>query len=245
MTRDSLRAAIGRDSSWQATSNGALAAFVGFGSSFAVILHGVAAAGASPAEAASGLFALLIVTGLCSILISVKLRIPLIVAWTTPGAALLASTPPPHGGFAETVGAFLVCGLLITITGFWPAMSRMVGAIPRSLANAMLAGIVFELCLAPVLGLRSKPFFIIIILIVWVVVGRIRRTLAVPAAVIVAVALAGLDLHDATHLSLHLPLILVAPHFSLAAIISIAVPVFVVTMAGQNIPGFAVLSING
>ena len=245
MAGESLWTAIRRDSSWQATSSGSLAAFVGFGSSFAVILHGVAASGASPAEAASGLFALLIVTGLFSILVSIKLRMPIIVAWTTPGAALLVSTPAPHGGFAYTAGAFVVCGLLIMATGLWPFMSRLVGAIPRSLASAMLGGIVFELCLAPILGLREKPLFIVLILAVWVVVGRFRRTLAVPAAVVVAVGLAALDLHDAAALSLHLPLTWVTPRFSLAAIISLGVPLFVVTMAGQNIPGFAVLNING
>ncbi|HTI02768.1 MAG TPA: benzoate/H(+) symporter BenE family transporter, partial [Acidisoma sp.] len=127
---------IRRDSSLQATSAGILAAFVGFGSSFAVILKGVTAAGASPTEAASGLLALLIVTGLFGIIISLWTRVPILVAWTTPGAALLISSPSVHGGFPYAVGAFLVCGLLIMISGLWPAMSRLVGAIPRSLASA-------------------------------------------------------------------------------------------------------------
>ncbi len=245
MLAESLWAAARRESSWQATSSGALAAFVGFGSSFAVVLHGVAAVGASPAQAACGLLALMMMVGLCSILLSITLRMPITIAWTTPGAALLASSPPPHGGFAYTVGALFACGLLIMVTGFWPAMSRLVGAIPRSLANAMLGGIVFELCLAPVLGLRDRPLFIVIILAVWVLVGRVRRTLAVPAAVIVAVGLASLDLHGGAALSLKLPLAWVRPRFSLSALVSVAVPLFVVTMAGQNVPGFAVLAIHG
>ncbi|HTI02524.1 MAG TPA: benzoate/H(+) symporter BenE family transporter, partial [Acidisoma sp.] len=155
------------------------------------------------------------------------------------------SSPSVHGGFPYAVGAFLVCGLLIMISGLWPAMSRLVGAIPRSLASAMLAGIVFELCLAPVLGLREKPLFIVVILLVWAVVSRMRRALAVPAAVLVAIGLASLDLHDAAALSLHLSPEWITPRFSLAATMSLAVPLFVVTMAGQNIPGFAVLAING
>jgi benzoate membrane transport protein len=222
-----------------------LAAFVGFGSSFAVILRGVTQAGASPAQAASGLLAVCVVTGLCGICLSLKTRMPIIIAWTTPGAALLASGPPAHGGFGYAVGAFLVCGVLIIITGLWPAMSRAVGAIPRSLASAMLGGIVFGLCLAPVLGLRDKPGFILIILAVWVIVGRLRRPLAVPAAVVVAVGLAALDLHGAGALSLRPQLVWVTPRFSFSAVVSLAVPLFVVTMAGQNIPGFAVLSMNG
>ena len=245
MAGDRIWTAIRRDSSWQAASSGALAAFVGFGSSFAIILHGVAAAGANPAQAASGLFALLVVTGLFSIGVSVALRMPLLVAWTTPGAALLVTSPALQGGFSYTVGAFIVCGLLIMITGFWPIMGRVVGAIPRSLANAMLAGIVFELCLAPVLGLRHKPLFIILILLTWVIVGRMKRTLAVPAAVVMAVVLASFDLHDSAALSFALPLTWITPHFSVSALISVAVPLFVVTMAGQNVPGFAVLNIHG
>jgi len=240
-----LISSIRRDSSLQATSAGALAAFVGFGSSFAVILKGVTAAGASPAEAASGLLALLVVTGLFGIVISAWTRVPILVAWTTPGAALLISSPSVHGGFPYAVGAFVVCGLLIMISGLWPAMSRLVGAIPRSLASAMLAGIVFELCLAPVLGLRHAPLAIAAILAVWAIVSRLRRPLAVPAAVLVAIGLASFDLHDAAALSLHLSPQWITPRFSLAAAMSLAVPLFVVTMAGQNIPGFAVLSIHG
>ncbi|WP_419757327.1 benzoate/H(+) symporter BenE family transporter [Acidisoma sp.] len=240
-----MQAAIRDDISLQATGAGMLAAFVGFGSSFAVIIRGVTAAGANPAQAASGLLALCVMTGICGILLSLRTRMPIIVAWTTPGAALLASGPPVHGGFGYAIGAFLIAGMLIILAGLWPAMSRAVGAIPRSLASAMLGGIVFGLCLAPVLGLQEKPGFIVIILVVWVVVGRLKRALAVPAAVVVAVGLAALDLHGGAALSLKPQLVWVTPRFSLSTIVSLAIPLFVVTMAGQNIPGFAVLSMNG
>jgi benzoate membrane transport protein len=240
-----MHTTIRGDMSLQATAAGVLAAFVGFGSSFAVIIRGVTAAGASPAQAASGLLALCVITGLCGIVLSLKTRMPISVAWTTPGAALLASGPPVHGGFGYAVGAFLVSGLLIILASLWPAMSRAVAAIPRSLASAMLGGIVFGLCLAPVLGLHEKPGFIVIILAVWVVVGRMRRALAVPAAVVVAVGLAALDLHGGAPLSLTPQLAWVTPRFSFSTIVSLALPLFVVTMAGQNIPGFAVLSMNG
>ena len=240
-----MQAAIRDDLSLQATAAGILAAFVGFGSSFAVILRGVTAAGATPAQAASGLLALCVMTGICGILLSLRTRMPIIVAWTTPGAALLASGPPVHGGFGYAIGAFLIAGMLIILAGLWPAMSRAVGAIPRSLASAMLGGIVFGLCLAPVLGLQEKPGFIVIILVVWVVVGRLKRALAVPAAVVVAVGLAALDLHGGAALSLKPQLVWITPRFSLSTIVSLAIPLFVVTMAGQNIPGFAVLSMNG
>jgi benzoate membrane transport protein len=99
--------------------------------------------------------------------------------------------------------------------------------------------------LAPVLGLQEKPGFIVIILLVWVVVGRLWRPLAVPAAVAVAVGLAALDLHSGAALSLKPQIVWVMPRFSLSTIASLAIPLFVVTMAGQNVPGFAVLSMNG
>lgn len=245
MTRERMLSSIRADTSLQASLAGMLAAFVGFASSFAVVLQGVRAAGASPAEAASGLFAMLVICGLLGIGASLLTRMPISIVWTTPGAALFISSPSIHGGFAYAVGAFLVCGFLILISGLWPAMSRMVGAIPRSLASAMLAGIVFELCLAPVLGLKEQPLAILAILGVWAVVSRFRRTLAVPAAAVCAVGLAGLDLHDASALSLHLSPVWITPRFSFSATMSLAVPLFIVTMAGQNIPGFAVLNIHG
>jgi benzoate membrane transport protein len=241
-----MRGTIWDEMSLQATMAGVLAAFVGFGGSFAVVVSGLRAAGASPAQAASGLLALSVVMGLCGIYLSARTRMPISVAWSTPGAALLASAPPVHGGYGYAVGAFIVCGCLIILTGLWSPLGRAVAAIPRSLVSAMLAGVVFSLCLAPILGLREKPLFILIILAVWLVVSRIRRVLAVPAAVVVAIGLAALTLHGGgAHLSLWPHLLWVTPRFSFSAVISVALPMFVVTMAGQNIPGFAVLNLNG
>src|SRR5437763_2909329 len=99
--------------SLQALAAGVLAAFVGFASSFAVIIAGLTAVGASQAEAASGLMALSVSMGLCAVVLSLKTRQPISIAWSTPGAALLATTGPAAGGFAEAVGAFLITGGLI------------------------------------------------------------------------------------------------------------------------------------
>lgn len=228
----------------QAVSAGLLAGFVGFASSFAVVLQGLVAVGASPAQAASGLMALAVAMGLAGILLSLRLRLPISVAWSTPGAALLAATAMPAGGFAEAVGAFLVCGVLLTVAGLWKPLGRAVAAIPAPLANAMLAGILFTLCLAPVRAVAEQPVAGLGIVLAWAVVARVNRVLAVPAAVLVAVAVIAT--------TAPLPMAgwmprpeLVVPSFSVAALTGIALPLFIVTMASQNIPGLAVLSANG
>lgn len=230
-----------------AVAAGLLAAFVGFASSFAVIVQGLTAVGASPAEAASGLMALSIAMGLCAVILSLKTRLPISIAWSTPGGALLATTGAVEGGFASAVGAFLVCGALIVLAGLWKPLGRWVAAIPPALANAMLAGVLLGLCLAPVKAVMQMPALGLAIVIVWAVVAKWKRLYAVPAAVLVAVAL----IAATTHISADAlgPLwprpVLVTPHVSLSAMIGIALPLFIVTMASQNIPGIAILNVNG
>jgi benzoate membrane transport protein len=228
----------------QAVSAGLLAGFVGFASSFAVVLQGLVAVGASPAQAASGLMALSIAMGLAGILLSLRLRLPVSVAWSTPGAALLAATAAPAGGFGEAVGAFLVCGVLLTVAGLWKPLGRAVAAIPAPLANAMLAGILFTLCLAPVRAVAEQPAAGLAIVLAWAVVARLNRLLAVPAAVIVAVGVIAASAPLPAGGWMPEP-VLVMPSLSFAAVTGIALPLFIVTMASQNIPGLAVLSANG
>jgi benzoate membrane transport protein len=228
----------------QAVSAGLLAGFVGFASSFAVVLQGLVAVGANPAQAASGLMALSVAMGLAGILLSLRLRLPVSVAWSTPGAALLAGTAMPAGGFAEAVGAFLICGVLLTAAGLWKPLGRAVAAIPAPLANAMLAGLLFTLCLAPVRAVAEQPAAGLAIVLAWAVVARINRLLAVPAAVAVAIAVIAATAPLPTG-GWQPQLELVVPSFSLAALTGMALPLFIVTMASQNIPGLAVLAVTG
>jgi benzoate membrane transport protein len=231
----------------QALAAGVLAAFVGFASSFAVIIAGLTAVGASQAEAASGLMALSISMGVCAIVLSLKTRLPISVAWSTPGAALLATTGPVAGGFSAAVGAFIVTGALIVVAGLWKPLGRAVAAIPSPLANAMLAGVLLGLCLAPVRAVAELPALGLVIVVAWAVVARIKRLYAVPVAALLTIALIAATTHlapDALGLPWPMPVV-VTPSFSLAAIIGIALPLFIVTMASQNIPGMAVLNANG
>jgi benzoate membrane transport protein len=236
-----------QDLSARALLAGVLAAFVGFASSFAVIVQGLVAVGASQAEAASGLMALSIAMGLCGVLLSLRSRLPISAAWSTPGAALLATTGAVAGGFPAAVGAFLLAGALIVLSGLFRPLGRWVAAIPAPLANAMLAGVLLSLCLAPVRAVAATPALGLPVVLVWAVVARFKRIYAVPAAVVVAVALIALTAHpDVTAMGSLWPVAVpVMPAFTPAAVVGIAVPLFIVTMASQNIPGIAVLHVNG
>ncbi len=233
--------------SFQAMMAGVLSAVVGFSSSFAVVLKGLTASGASTAQAASGLMVLSIGMGVCAIWLSLRSRLPIGVAWSTPGAALLVSTGMVEGGFGGAVAAFLVAACLIVVSGLIRPLGRAVAAIPAPLASAMLAGVLFGLCLAPVKAVGQMPWQALLIIGTWALVGLWRKLLATPVAVLVTalvIALtsqtSGIDWQQAMPMPM-----LVMPVFSLSAIVSIALPLFLVTMASQNLPGMAVLNANG
>ena len=235
----------------QAVMAGLLSAFVGFASTFALILKGLTSVGATPAQAASGLLAACVAMGLAGIVLSLTYRMPISAAWSTPGAALLASTGAVDGGFPAAVGAFVVTGGLIVASGLIKPLGRAIAAIPPALANAMLAGILLGLCLAPVRAVAQFPQIALGLVLVWAMVARLSRLLAVPATVVALVAIMIVQSPDpgaglGSGLALLLPRVeLVMPVFTLPAVISIALPLFLVTMASQNIPGMAVLHAAG
>jgi benzoate membrane transport protein len=240
-----------RDFSLQSLFMGLLTAFVGFASSFAVVLHGLTGVGATEAQAASGLMALSISMGLCAIVLSLATRLPVSIAWSTPGAALLASSGAVAGGFNTAVGGFLICGALIVVAGLWKPLGRAVAAIPAALANAMLAGVLIGLCFAPVKAIAFNPLFGLPIVLAWAIVGSINRLFAVPAALLAFILVLAFGVEMPADAMARLSATLVphiewlAPAFTIAGLVSIALPLFIVTMASQNIPGIAVLKVNG
>jgi len=238
---------MARTFSIQALTAGVLASIVGFGSAFAVVVAGLQGVGADQAEAASGLMAVSISMGVCAIWLSLKTKLPISVAWSTPGAALLATTGAVEGGFSAAVGAFLVCGVLLVAAGLWKPLGRWVAAIPAPLANAMLAGVLLSLCLAPVKAVAELPYLALPIIIAWALMTRINRLYAVPVAVVVTAIAVGLTTEVTVGElgNLWPDPILVMPSFPPQAMIGIALPLFIVTMASQNIPGMAVLNANG
>lgn len=231
----------------QALSAGLLSAFVGAAASFAIVVQGLSAAGASPAQAASGLLALSCAMGLCAVVLSLQTRLPISIAWSTPGAALLATTGAPEGGFASAVGAFLLCGLLLTLAGLWKPLGRWVSAIPTPIAGAMLAGVLLVFCLAPIKAVSEDPWLSLPVIAAWALMFRFNRLYAVPAALLVTIiiiAMKGQASPDAVATFWPDP-VLVVPKFELGTLIGIGLPLFLVTMASQNIPGMAVLNANG
>ncbi|MDW8313748.1 MAG: benzoate/H(+) symporter BenE family transporter [Rhodovarius sp.] len=226
---------------------GLLAACVGFTSTFAVVLAGLAQMGASPEQAASGLFAVTLAMGLLGVLLSFRLRMPVSIAWSTPGAALLAASAAPSGGFPAAVGAFLFASALLGLAGLWRPLARAVAAVPGPVAHAMLAGVLLDLCLAPARAVAEIPWLALPVVVLWLVMLRLARLWAVPAAVALSVVLILLAAPPAPGWAAGFgpAPVLVLPAFDAAALIGIGLPLFLVTMASQNVPGLAVLAANG
>lgn len=227
---------------------GIVTALVGFTSSFAVVLTGLRAVGATSGQAASGLLVLSITMGLACIILSLRTRMPLTSAWSTPGAALLAGASAVDGGWPAAVGAFLVVGVLIVLTGIWPVLGTLVSNIPTALAQAMLAGVLLPLCVAPVTGAVENPWGVLPVIAVWLIGVRFAPRWAVPLAFVAAavVVIAGILTTGADVSAGLLPhLEFTAPTFTPGALIGIALPLFIVTMASQNIPGVAIMRSYG
>ena len=226
---------------------GVLAALVGYASTFTLILSGLGHAGATPAEAASGLFAVCLCLGVLNAIVAWRLRLPLSFAWSTPGAAFLLTLQPVDGGFPAVAGAFLVVASLVIASGLLRPLARAVAMIPQAIASAMLGGVLLALCLAPVRAVAEVPAFALPVLLVWVIGLKVARRYAVPMAVLVAGVEIGVAMgQSGTGLAVTLPtLSLVVPVFTLDALVKVALPLFVITMASQNLTGIAVMRANG
>lgn len=240
-----------KDASASAIFMGLLAGFVGAASSFAVVLEGFRAVGATEAQAASALLAVSVAKGVAAILISAKTRVPISLAWSTPGAALLATSGPLPGGWPEAVGAFLICGLMLTATGLWKPLARLIERIPASLASALLAGVLMSLCLAPFQAVAANPVWGLVIIAGWLIGGRISRVWAAPGALAGFVGVVFLGVAPPPEAIAALGKASVAapvftmPEFTLQGAIGVALPLYIVTMAGQNLPGAGVLRAHG
>lgn len=224
---------------------GIVTALVGFTSSFAVVLTGLAAVGATPSQAASGLLALSVTMGIAGIVLAGRYRMPITVAWSTPGAALLVATGAVEGGWPAAVGAFLLVAAAIVLTGLWPQLGRLIARIPPSIAQAMLAGVLLPLCLAPLTGIALNPWGVVPVVLTWLVFIRLAPRWAVPLAFVTAAIVVAVDVAargDAIVGAELLPrLEFTAPSLSLPAVVGIALPLFLVTMASQNVPGVAIM----
>jgi benzoate membrane transport protein len=222
---------------------GVVAAVVGFSSSFVVVIAGLRAVGATPRQAASGLVALCLAQALGMIWLCLRHRTPLSLAWSTPGAALLATTGAVSGGWHAAVGAFLVVGLLVVLTGLVRPLGELVASIPVPLARAMLAGVLLPLCVEPVTALAHAPLVVAPVVLTWLLLLRWVPRWAVPGALAVAMLVVVVTAGDQVATGDLVPALSpTTPTWTWGAVLGIALPLYVVTMASQNVPGVAVMA---
>ncbi|MBW4041717.1 MAG: benzoate/H(+) symporter BenE family transporter [Acidobacteria bacterium] len=230
-----------RGSAVQPILAGVVGTLTGFFGSVAVLIAGLTAAGATAAQAASGLAALCVANGALSIAVSLRLRIPMCFAWSTPGAALLVAAHP--ASFGTAVGAFVLAGALSVVTGAVPGLARSIDRIPPALSGGLLAGVLLPFCLAPVRQAVVTPWTVLPLVLVWLVLSRVAPRAAGPVVIVAALVFTVLQGTAGTALA-PLPS-LVAPALDPVGIVALGVPLFLVTMAGQQLPGIAVLRANG
>lgn len=219
---------------------GFVAVLVGFTSSVVIVFQAAAALGATPAQTASWIWALGLGMGLTSLGLSLWYRKPVLTAWSTPGAAVLV-TAGVGVPMDQAVGAFMTCALLITLAGATGWFERAMNRIPQALAAALLAGVLARFAFDAFAALQREFTLVLLMFAAYLLGRRWWPRYAVPSVLAVGVAVAGLrgQLHlETVPLELALP-VFTLPAFSLAATIGIALPLFVVTMASQNLPGVA------
>ncbi len=225
---------------------GSVASITGTAASAGLVLAALASLGATKSQTTSGIFVLITMYGLLSIVLSWRYKMPISIVWSTPGAALLISSGTLGLPFSSAVGAFIVTGVLLLLTGLWPALGRLVSSIPRPIASAMLAGVIFNFCIAPFKSAAEFPWIVLPAILVWLVLYKFATVWATPAAMVIVFALTAIDLGITVNPTEILPTIeFVAPTFDIAAIVSIGIPLYLVTMASQNIPGIAIMKSFG
>jgi benzoate membrane transport protein len=235
-----------RDNSLSAIAAGFVTVLVGFTSSAAVVFQAAQSLGATPEQIASWIWALGMGMGLTCIGLSLRYRMPVVSAWSTPGAAMLAGSA---AGFSmgEAIGAFMISALLVAVAGFSGVFERLINRIPMPIASAMLAGVLLRFGLETFLALQTQLGLVLAMMASYLLARRWLPRYAIIVTLVVGIAVAaalGLLRTEALELQLVKP-VFVMPEFSLSAAIGIALPLFIVTMASQNVPGVAVTRASG
>ncbi len=234
------------DCSLSAIVAGFIAVLIGFASAMAIVFQAATAAGANQAIIESWVWALGLGMGISSIGLSIWYKKPIIIAWSTPGAALLA-TSLTNSSMEQAIGIFLFVGFLILIVGLSGWFAKLTSVIPLPIAAAMLAGILVQFGIGIFSSLQSSPLLVGIMLSTYLLSKRLLPRYAIALILVVGVLVAyfqqSLQLSALTT-SFASPIFIV-PEFSISALIGIGIPLFVVTMTSQNLPGVAVLKASG
>lgn len=231
-----------KDLSLAAIVAGFVTVLVGFTSSAVIVFQAAHALGANEAEIASWMWALGLGMGLTSIGLSLRYKTPIATAWSTPGAALLISS---GGGIAmaDAIGAFVVTGALLMLVGFSGWFERVMKKLPMALASSMLAGVLLRFGLDVFASMQTQFAMVFSMFALYLLLRRLAARYAVIGALLLgaAIAYAQGSLHlGGIQLALAQP-IWITPHWNLQVIIGLALPLFIVTMASQNMPGVATL----
>jgi benzoate membrane transport protein len=230
---------MGRDFSVSTGVAGFVAVLVGFTSSAAIVFSAAQALGASEAQTVSWIWALGLGMGLTSLGLSLWYRQPVLTAWSTPGAAVLAVSQGVS--LPEATGAFIVCALLIMVFGYSGWFERLMAKIPLALASALLAGVLARFALDAVGAVAHAPVLVLAMTLSYLLGRRWWPRWSVPVVLLVGVAVAALQGQlnlSSVEVAWAMP-VWVSPVWSGAAMVSVALPLFVVTMASQNLPGVA------
>lgn len=226
-------------------SSALVAALVGYGSTIALILSAAAAVGATAEQTASWVLAISLAKAAGSAFLSFTNRMPMVLAWSTPGAALIAATQGIS--MAEAVGAFVLAGLLIALTGAAKPLGRAVALIPDGIASGMLAGVLLPFCLKGAGAAQALPALVFPMIAVFLLIRLKNPALAVLGALALGLILAFI-VGGAAFPALALPLprlTFIVPEFRPDVLLGLGLPLYLVTMASQNLPGFATLRAHG
>ena len=234
------------DSSPSAVVAGFIAMMTGYTSTLVLMFQAGQAAGLTSGQISSWIWALSIGMAICSIGLSLRYRTPITIAWSTPGAALLITS---LGGvsYPDAIGGYITCAVLVIICGVTGSFDRLVKRIPASLASALLAGILFKICSEIFVAAQHQTALVLGMFITYLIVKRLSPRYAVLGALLVGTLICELlGLLDFKDFALEVAIPeWTTPSFSLAATISIGIPLFVVAMTSQNMPGVAVLRADG
>jgi benzoate membrane transport protein len=235
-----------RDSSASTIAAGFIAMLTGYTSSLILMFQAGQAAGLSTGQISSWIWALSIGMAICSVGLSLRFRTPVVIAWSTPGAALLVSSLPGVP-YSEAIGAFIFASVLIALCGLTGSFERLMRKVPASLAAALLAGVLFNIGSEIFRAVAVQPLLVLGMFFGYLLAKRLLPRYAVLSALIIGCVLSAvMGLLDFSQLSLQIAVpVWTTPSLSLAAIFSIGIPLFVIAMASQNMPGLAVLRAEG
>jgi benzoate membrane transport protein len=232
-----------RDFSISTITAGFVAALVGLTASIAIVFKAAQVLGADDAMLASWMLAIFVGVGVMTIVPSLYLRMPVMIAYSVPAAAVVATLKPGDYSMAEGVGAFIVSALMIGFFGFTGLFEKLMDRIPPSLASALLAGVLTRFAISGFAGASTAPWMVVITTLTYVLVRQFAPRYAVVAVLVAGIVVAAVSNTlkvDELRFSVAKP-VFTGPTFTLSALIGIAIPVFIVTMAGQNMPGVAVI----